>query len=63
MQPRVQVDIGQILGLLGGEEVSGATRAGHSIQLVVRASRRGSTDGCSYRVTLTDTSATSSGRF
>ena len=46
MQPRVQVDIGQILGLLGGEEFSGATHAGHSIQLVVRASRRGGTDEC-----------------
>ena len=46
MQPRVQVDIGQILALLGGEEFSGATHAGHSIQLVVRASRRGGTDEC-----------------
>src|SRR4029078_4365565 len=46
MQPRVQVDVGQILALLGGEEFSGATHAGHSIQLVVCASRRGGTDEC-----------------
>jgi hypothetical protein len=44
MQPRVEVHVGQILALLGGEEFSGVTHAGHSIQLVVYASRRGGTD-------------------
>src|SRR6185295_18451828 len=51
MQPRVQVDVGQILALLGGEEFSGATHAGHSIQLVVCASRRGGTDECTLTLT------------
>ena len=37
MQARVQVDVGQILTLLGCEDFSRATHAGHSIQLFVRA--------------------------
>ena len=37
VQARVQVDVGQILTLLGCEDFSRATHAGHSIQLFVRA--------------------------
>src|SRR5262252_10991207 len=37
MQARVQVVVGQILTLLGCEDFSRATHAGHSIQLFVRA--------------------------
>jgi len=37
VQARVQVDVGQILTLLGCEDFSRTTHAGHSIQLFVRA--------------------------
>src|SRR6516225_1177020 len=37
MQARVQVNVGQILTLLGCEDFSRATHAGHSIQLFVPA--------------------------
>jgi transposase len=46
VQTRVQVDIGEILALLGRESFSRATHAGHPIQLVVRALPRGGTDEC-----------------
>src|ERR1700758_3741095 len=44
VQARVDVDKGQILALLGREGFSGATHAGHPIQLFVRTSTRGGTD-------------------
>jgi hypothetical protein len=44
VQACVEVDIGQVLALVGGESFFRATHAGHPIQLVIRASTRGGTD-------------------
>ena len=55
MQPRVEVDIGQILALLGCEEFSGATHSGHSIQLFVVPQDEEARMNVRYRVELTQT--------
>ena len=43
VQPRIEVDKGQILPLLGREGFCRRTHAGHPIQLFVRASNEGGT--------------------
>jgi transposase len=56
MQARVQVDIGQVLALLGREGFYGRTQAGHPIQLFVRASsEQGHRMNVRYRVELSQT--------
>src|SRR5215813_6571403 len=53
MQAGVQVDIRQVLPLLGREGFSGRTHAGHPIQLFVRASsEQGARMNIRYRVEL-----------
>jgi hypothetical protein len=55
MQTRVQVDIRQVLPLLGGEGFCGRTHAGHPIQLFVHASIEEARMNVSYRVELSQT--------
>jgi len=56
MQGRVQVDIRQVLPLLGREGFCGRTHAGHPIQLFVRASsEQGARMNIRYRVELSQT--------
>src|SRR3954454_10939748 len=56
MQARVQVDVSQILALLGRERFCGGTHAGHPIQLFVRASiEQEARMNVRYRVELNQT--------
>ena len=56
MQARVQVDIRQVLPLLGRESFCGGTHTGHPIQLFVRASsEQGARMNIRYRVELSQT--------
>src|SRR5437879_5347936 len=56
MQARVQVDVRQVLPLLGREGFCGRTHAGHPIQLFVRASsEQGARMNIRYRVELNQT--------
>jgi len=56
MQARVQVNIRQVLPLLGREGFCGRTHAGHPIQLFVRASsEKGARMNIRYRVELSQT--------
>src|SRR5260221_14101526 len=55
MQARVQVDIRQVLPLLGREDFCGGTHAGHPIQLFVRASIEEARMNVRYRIELSQT--------
>jgi transposase len=56
MQTRVQVDIRQVLTLLGCEGFCGRTHVGHPIQLFIRASgEQGARMNIRYRVELSQT--------
>jgi transposase len=55
VQARIEVDVGQILPLLGREDFYGWTHAGHPIQLFVRASMKEARMNVRYRVELSQT--------
>jgi transposase len=55
VQPRVEVDKGQILALLGREGFCSATHSGHPTQLFVRASNEEAQMNVRYRVELNQT--------
>src|SRR5262249_59929900 len=55
MQARIEVDVREILPLLGREGLCGWTHAGHPIQLFVRASMKEARMNVHYRVELSQT--------